>query len=252
MNLAQFFTKDWSGPAFEMFGSAHLVALGLIVLLNIWLVWQYRGADESTRNKLRWTLACILWANEVGWHIWNYLTDQWNIQTMLPLHLCSVLVWVGALALVTKNHGVYEFMYFMGIAGALQALLTPDVGIYGFPHYRFWQTYISHGLIVTVAIYMTLVEGFRPTWKSLGRVFLWINVYLGIVFVVNQLIGSNYLFIAHKPPTASLLDVLPPWPYYIAYIEVIGLVMCLILYIPFIIKDWRTNQAAKNIRGINP
>jgi len=59
------------------------------------------------------------------------------------------------------------------------------------------------------------------------------------------LIGSNYLFIAHKPETASLLDVLPPWPYYIAYIEVIGLVMCLILYIPFMIKDWRATQPAK-------
>ncbi len=65
---------------------------------------------------------------------------------------------------------------------------------------------------------------------------------MGIVFVINMLIGSNYLFIAHKPPTASLLDVLPPWPYYIAYIEAIGLVMCLILYIPFIIKDWRAKR----------
>jgi uncharacterized membrane protein YwaF len=63
--------------------------------------------------------------------------------------------------------------------------------------------------------------------------------------VVNQWIGSNYLFIARKPDTASLLDVLPPWPYYIAYIEVIGLVMCLVLYIPFIIKDWKARQVAK-------
>lgn len=236
--MGQFFAFDWQGDPFIMFGAAHLAALGLIALLNVWLM-RFQGATETTRVKVRWTMAIILWLNEIGWHVWNAATGQWSIQTMLPLHLCSVLVWVGALALVTKNYQVYEFMYFMGIAGAIQALLTPDIGIYGFPHYRFFQTYISHGLIVTAAIYMTIVEGFRPTWKSLGRVFIWMNVYMVIVFVVNMLIGSNYLFIARKPETASLLDLLPPWPYYIAYIEVIGLVMCLILYIPFIIKDWR-------------
>ncbi len=243
MNIGHFFAKDWPGPAFEMFGPPHITALLVIILLNIGL-FRFKSTTEKARRRLRWTLAIILWANEVGWHIWNYAVGLWDIQTMLPLHLCSVLVWVGALALVTRNYRIYEFMYFLGIAGALQALLTPDVGIYGFPHYRFWQTYISHGLIITAAIYMTIVEGFRPTWKSLGRVFLWTNVYMGIVFVVNQWIGSNYLFIARKPDTASLLDVLPPWPYYIAYIEVIGLVMCLVLYLPFALKDWQAKRTA--------
>jgi len=170
MEPGQFFAKDWSGPAFEMFSPPHLAALFAIILLNIGLL-RFKSTTEETRRRLRWTLAIILWANELSWHLWNYAVGQWDIQTMLPLHLCSVLVWASALALVTRNYGIYEFMYFMGIAGALQALLTPDLGIYGFPHYRFWQTYISHGLIVTAAIYMTVVEGFRPTWKSLGRVF---------------------------------------------------------------------------------
>lgn len=241
MNLAQYFAKEWNGPAFVLFGPEHLGALLVIVIFTLWLT-RFKNAPEATKNTLRWTMAIGLWVNEIGWHVWNYAIGQWNIQTMLPLHLCSVLVWVGALALVTKNYKVYEFMYFMGIAGAMQALLTPDVGIYGFPHYRFWQTYISHGLIISAAIYMTAVEGLRPTWKSLGRVFLGMNVYMVFVFAVNLLIGSNYLFIAHKPETASILDMLPPWPYYIAYIELIGLVMCLLLYIPFIIKDWKNKQ----------
>jgi hypothetical integral membrane protein (TIGR02206 family) len=177
--------------------------------------------------------------------LWNAFTGQWTIQTMLPLHLCSMLVWTGALMLVTKNYSIYEFCYFLGIGGALQALLTPDLGLYGFPHFRFFQTYISHGLIIGAAIYMTVVEGFRPTWKSLLRVALWINVYMAVVFGINMLIGSNYLFVAHKPPTASLLDLLPPWPWYIVWMEAIGLVMCLILYLPFAIKDWRVKARVK-------
>ncbi|PWH13956.1 MAG: TIGR02206 family membrane protein [Anaerolineae bacterium] len=239
--MASIFDKNWNGPAFVMFDLAHLVALFLVVLLNVKLL-SLRSADETARHRARWAMALTLWANEIGWHLWHALTGQWTIQTMLPLHLCSVLVWGGALGLVTRNYHIYEFMYFLGIGGALQALLTPDLGIYGFPHYRFWQTFISHGLILTSAIYMTAVEGFRPTWKSLGRVLVLANLYMLVVFFINQAIGSNYLFIAHKPETASILDLLPPWPYYIAYIELIGLVTCLILYLPFALKDWRTKS----------
>ena len=236
--MEKFFAGDYPGPAFEFLGAAHLGALFLIVLLNLYLL-RYKKADEKTRSRVRWTMAIILWLNEIAWHAWNYAVGRWTIQEMLPLHLCSVLVWTGAIMLMTKNYHIYEFMYLMGIGGAIQALATPDLGIYGYPHFRFFQTFLSHGLIVTSAIYMTVVEGFRPTWKSLWRVFIWVNVYAGIVFLINSAIGSNYLFINHKPPTASLLDVLPDWPIYIIFLELIGLLTVFLLYLPFAFKDWR-------------
>lgn len=146
--------------------------------------------------------------------------------------------------LLNKNYRIYEFAYFLGIGGAIQALLTPDIGIYGFPHFRFVQTFISHGLLLTAAVYMTTVEGFRPTLRSLLRVIISLNIYMAVIFVVNQLIGSNYLFVAHKPPGPTLLDVLPQWPWYILAIEAIGLVVFLTLYVPFAIKDWQTKRRA--------
>jgi len=239
--MGQFFVNNWTGAPFYFLGIAHLIALLSILAFNLYLL-RYKVRDEAARSKVRWTMAIVLWVNELGWHIWNAYTGQWTIQTMIPLHVCSLLVWLGGIMLVTKHYTIYEFAYFMGIGGALQALLTPDLGIYGFPHYRFFQTFISHGLIVTSAVYMTTVEGFRPTWKSLGRVFIGMNIYLLVVFFINQAVGSNYMFIAHKPETASLLDVLPEWPWYIIYLELIGLLTCLILYIPFMVKDWRTKR----------
>jgi hypothetical integral membrane protein (TIGR02206 family) len=236
--MEQFFAKDFTGNPFNFLGFAHLVALFAILLFNLYLL-RFKAKGEAARRKVRWGMAIVLWANELGWHLWNASIGQWNAQTMIPLHICSMLVWLGGLMLVTKNYTIYEFAYFMGIGGALQALLTPDLGIYGFPHYRFFQTFISHGLIVTSAIYMTTVEGFRPTWKSFGRVFVGMNIYLLFVFFINQAIGSNYMFVAHKPETASLLDVLPEWPWYILWLEAIGMLTCLVLYLPFIIKDWR-------------
>lgn len=236
--MTDFFTADWQGPAFEFLGIGHLGALGALVLLNLMLIG-FRKSGDGTKTFLRIVLALILFLNEVAWHYWNYSNGLWTVQTMLPLHMCSLLVWAGAWMLVTKNQRIYEFMYFMGIAGALQALATPDLGIYGFPHFRFFQTFISHGLIITSAIYMTVVEGFRPTWKSIGRVFVWVNLYALVIFFVNVYLGSNYLMINHKPELPSLLDLLPPWPIYILYMELIGIISILVLYLPFAIKDWR-------------
>jgi hypothetical integral membrane protein (TIGR02206 family) len=236
MNI--YFAGDYPGPTFEFLGNAHISALAFLVLLNLFL-FRYKNAEEGTKRNIRWTLALILWGNEIAWHYWNYAVGKWTLQTMLPLQVCSILVWLGALMLVTKNYRIYEFMYLMGIGGAMQALATPDLGIYSFPHFRFFQTFTSHGLIVTSAIYMTVVEGFRPTWKSLLRVAIWMNLYMIPIYFLNNAIGSNYLMINGKPATASLLDLLPDWPIYILYMEALGIVTFLILYLPFAIRDWR-------------
>jgi hypothetical integral membrane protein (TIGR02206 family) len=158
-----------------------------------------------------------------------------------------VLVFLSAVMLITRSYGLYEVVYFLGIAGATQAILTPDAGAYGFPHFRFFQVFVSHGAIVTAATYMTIVEGYRPTRASIGRVLVRGNLYALAVGIVNALIGSNYLFIARKPETASLLDVLPPWPWYLPILELIALVMIGLLYLPFALQDARARVTARKL-----
>jgi hypothetical integral membrane protein (TIGR02206 family) len=243
MDPSQFFSKDYTGPGFVLFGTIHLITL-LVVVLVIFLLTRFKGADEKTREKVRWTLAIMIWISEGSWHLWNIAVGTWTIQTMLPLHMCSVLIWLTGFMLIYKNYSIYEFVYFLGIGGALQALLTPDVGIYAFPHFRYIQTFMSHGLLVGAGVYMTVVEGFRPTWKSIVRIFAIANIYMVIVFFINLAIGSDYLWINAKPPMASVMDMLPAWPWYIPWLEVLALVTCLLLYIPFIIKDWVAKPTA--------
>jgi hypothetical integral membrane protein (TIGR02206 family) len=144
--------------------------------------------------------------------------------------------------LVTKSYWLYEVVYFLGIAGATQALLTPDIGIYGYPHFRFFASFITHGCIVTTAIYMTVVEGFRPTWKSVRRVVIGLAIYAVVIFGVNLIIGSNYLFITRKPDVPTLLDMLGPWPWYILPLIGIALALFFVLYVPFAVKDWRLDR----------
>jgi hypothetical integral membrane protein (TIGR02206 family) len=242
--MNQFFTKDFTGGPFVLFSTSHWVAIIVIVLFNLSFLILRRRAKPETLRVWRYTMAAVLVIDEAFWHIWNLVTGQWTVQTMLPLHLCSVFVFLSAYMLVKRSYPIYEFAYFLGIGGAVQAILTPDLGQYAFPHFRYFQVFVSHGLIVSAAIYMTLVEGYRPTWRSYGRVLVWSNVYMLFVGIVNALIGSNYMFIAHKPTTASLIDVLGPWPWYILSLEAIGFVLFLLLYLPFAIHDITARRRA--------
>jgi hypothetical integral membrane protein (TIGR02206 family) len=237
-----FFTKNFNDGPFVLFSAQHWIALALMAVFGMVIITTQLNAGETSRKRIRWLLAALLVVNETTWQLWNLAIGEWTIQTMLPLHLCSALVWLCAYMLITKNKTIYEFAYLIGIAGALQAMLTPDLGQYAFPHYRYFQVFLSHGCIIISALYMTIVEGYRPTWQSVKRVAIYGNIYLVAVFVLNLLIGSNYLFVAHKPETASLLDMLPPWPYYIAIIELLAAVFIALSFAPFVAMDARKKK----------
>ena len=242
MDLSQYFAKDYTGPGFVLFGTAHLVTL-LVVALVIILLTRFKGASETTLSRVRRTLAILIWTVEGSWHVWNIVNGTWTVQTLLPLHMCSILIWLTGFMLIFRSQTIYEFAYLLGIGAAVEYLLNPDLGMYGFPHYRFFEAFLSHGLLATCAIYLTVVEGFRPTWKSLLRVVIVINLYMVGIFFLNRAIGSDYLFVNAKPAIPSLIDLMPPWPYYILYMELLGLVTCLLLYLPFFIKDRRRAAA---------
>ncbi len=241
--MEQYLQKDYTGGAFELYGTGHLIALTIITITCFAMAYFKDAWNEKQKRNFRHFMAIFLIADELSWHAWAAYWGIWTIQTMLPLHICSVMVWASAYMLLTKNYNIYEMAYFLGIGGATQALLTPDASQYGFPHYRAFQTFIAHGLLVLIPIYMTFVEGFRPTLQSFKRVFIWTNIYMVVVFFVNLAIGSNYLFIGHKPEFPTLIDLLAPWPWYIFQLEAIGFAMFFLIYAPFFIKDMQAKQA---------
>lgn len=238
------FSRDYTGDPFILFGVSHLTALALIAAVCLAIALLRKWFRQRSRRIARWILLSLIYLCEGSWQIWMLVTGQWTVQGMLPLWLCSLTSWSMPLLLVKRSYRYYEWVYFMGIIGAAMALLTPDLTIYGFPHYRFIEFLTLHGVIIVAIVYMTVVEGFRPTWKSLPRVFVITNLYWLFCAWVNIQIGSNYLYTRGKLPTPSLLDVLGPYPWYMVSMEVLGIVLCVLLYLPFAVSDWREKNIA--------
>jgi len=241
--MDSFFARDYSGGAFILFGAQHLIGLALVVIVCVVIYLLRNRFRDPTRRVTRWGLLALIYLCEGSWQVWMLTTGQWTIQGMLPLWLCSLSSWSMPLLLVWRSHRYYEWVYFMGIIGASMALLTPDLMNYGFPHFRFIEFFTLHGAIIVAVVYMTVVEGFRPTWRSLPRVFLITNLYWLFCAWVNSQIGSNYLYTQGKLPTPSLLDLLGPHPWYLLAMEGLGILFCLLLYLPFAIRDWRGQRS---------
>ena len=227
---------------FTAFSISHLFVL-LLLCVGILFLYLFRGSFQhaASKDKIRIGMAILLLLSEVVLQAWRTKNGIWSLQSSLPLHLCSMAIILCPIMLITKKYSLYEILFFWGIGGTTQAILTPDLW-YGFPHFIFFQYFAAHSLIVVACLWMTLVEKFRPTFKSIGKTFIATNLYAGFVFVINLAVGSNYLYIMQKPGKATIFDYLMPWPWYLLQMEIILLIICLLCYLPFIIIDNRREK----------
>ena len=194
------------------------------------------GTVAARRSPGTWlkVFAVGIVIDEVSW--WVYVlaggVPGAQLAQSLPLQLCDVAVFIAAAALWTRNQLLVEVTYFWGLAGTLQALLTPDLPQH-FPSYPYFQYYIAHGGVVAAAL--MLVVGMRryPRRSAVVRVAALTVAYAALVGLVDVITQSDYMYLRVKPPSATLLDVLGPWPVYILSATLIGIVLFAVLDAPF-------------------
>ena len=215
-----------------LFAVEHLGALAVVAVLTAALVAAARRPGFE-----RWgarVLALVLVADEVSW--WLYLAMGGGLpgqrEQPLPLQLCDVAILVAAAALWTRRPLLAEVAYFWGLAGTVQALITPDLPQH-FPSYPYFQYYIAHGGVVAAAFVLVVGLRIRPRPWSVIRVGVLTLGYAALVGVVDAITGADYMYLRSKPPSPTLLDVLGPWPWYVLSATVIGIVLLAVLDAPF-------------------
>ncbi|WP_073198959.1 TIGR02206 family membrane protein [Gracilibacillus kekensis] len=214
---------------FQLFSLSHIfmviITVGLLASLYIFRESIKRNYKRLFKN----TLIALLILGEITFHLW-YLSDgRWDVATNLPLQLCSISLYLCTIMLLTKNYKVFEISFFVSMTGAFIAVVTPEL-FFGFPHMRFFQFFIAHIAIILSCFYMIWIEEYKPTFQSVIRAFVMLNIMAFLVVIINQIIGSNYMFLAEKPNTISMIDYLGPYPWYIVLLEVVAFSIFLLIY----------------------
>lgn len=217
----------------ELLAAEHLLALLAIALA---VAAMTVAARRSPGPWLK-VLGVVVVVDEVSW--WVYLLAGGlpgaQLAQSLPLQLCDVATFIAAAALWTRNRLLVEVTYFWALTGTLQALLTPDLPQH-FPSYPYFQYYIAHGGVVAAAFVLVVGMRLHPRPWAVVKVAVLTVAYAAFVGLVDVLTQSDYMYLRVKPPTATLLDVLGPWPVYILSATLIGFAMFALLDAPFRIR----------------
>jgi hypothetical integral membrane protein (TIGR02206 family) len=204
----------YSTGSFQVFGPSHIwgIILFLILVVGVPLISKKYLAEKNQHR--------------IGCFIGIVVGRVANI--LIPL------------IMISKSDRVYQIVYFWGMSGVFQGLITPDI-TNNFPHFHFIRFWVGHNGMIIALVYATVVYGMRPQICSIKKAFVASNLFLLASVIVNLILDANYFWICGKPPMPSLLDYLGPWPWYILAVELVALVHFAVAYIPFYILDRKEN-----------
>jgi len=164
----------------------------------------------------------------------------------LPLHLCSLLIFVFFYLPFCKNEKhksfLTSFMIPVGLIGSLLAILMATSGT-DFQTPEAYQCFVYHSVMVWFAIYLVATKqvdlGARSyvrnlvTTGSLAVIMIWVNGAL-------QEYDTNFWFVV-RPPVDGLpiLNLDNGWYAYFGALVLCGLVGISAVHLPFIIKEAR-------------
>ena len=246
--MKEIFSPKISNNALYILSEYHIYALLGTFFFLVLVLWYAKACKEPEKvNRLRIGLASFMILVETSWHAWALTVGVWHVNHALPLHLCSVGAILSIFMLLMRNYSIFEVLYFWGIAGAIQAVLTPDLRGYNFPHFHYFWYFASHGMVILAVFWMLIVEKVRPTWYSLRKTVLITIIYAFVVYPANMVTGGNYMLLMQKPAVPTLADSLDIWPGYLFWLIVVALAIATMCYLPFAIVDASRRYKNKEI-----
>ena len=220
---------------FVQFSATHFVLIGVFAVGTV-LVVRWGRLHRGTPAELvarRSSAVCIA-AVAIVMQAYQLLPQDFSLKTSLPLQLCDLASVAAVVALWSRSARAAAFTYYVGLTLTIQGILTPSLAE-AFPHPRFFGFWLLHFFVVWAAAYLTWGLGMRPDWRlfrwTAGATLLW----AAAVFCFNLATGTNYGYLNRKPASASALDLLGPWPWYV----VVEVVVVLVVWAVVLTLPWR-------------
>lgn len=231
----------------KLFSTEYFLSLAAVAITTAAVVVAAR------RFPGRWTLvfarvlAVVLVLNQIMYFVVD--RNSLSVQSSLPIWICEIGTFIAGGALWWRTPLLVEIIYFWGLGGTLQALVTPELPASQlFPTYDYFQFYLNHGGIVLAAIFLVAGLHQMPRRGALVRVVAITLPYLAMVAGVDRLTGGNYLFLRQPPYSASLIGLLGPWPWYVLGMIATGSLIMVVLNSPF----WMLRRGDQRDRAGDP
>lgn len=193
----------------------HVALIGLTVVGSaVALWWGRRHRHDVHEVVVRRSAAVALLAITLALQAYMLTPARWSPGSSLPLDLSDLADYAAVIALWTRGERSTGFTYDVGLTLTLMAIVTPALG-QTFPDPRWFGFWLRHIGVVWAAVYLVWGLGFRPTWRTWRATVVITLIWFALVLVLDHVTGTNYGFLQRRPSTASALDLLGPWPWYL-------------------------------------
>ena len=231
----------------------HLLSLATFVAIVFIMVLAGRVNDPLTRRI----------GAAIGFSVWLlsavFYTLPANLEPhmSLPIQACDLLVLLAPLTLARPSRLLQAVVYFGGFGLTTQAFVTPTSDIGGPDNIKFWIFWLLHGVILATAIYIVMVNHFRPTFKDLrNAVLFWFVYAVGMIALnygtyaggLNDGQGWYYGYLGPTLPVVvadSILKHLGPWPLRPLMMMLLALLIFVLLYLPWPLFSYLSNHKRK-------
>ena len=213
----------------EQYSGEHVAAIiATICAAAVAVRWARRVDDGRTRGGAR-ALAVLIGGAYLAEHLTYAARGAWTVSVNLPFHLSDAVTLVAVAALWRpRTPLLVEALFFWAFSASLQALLSPSIDE-PFPDVLYFTYFATHGGVIVAASLLVFGGRRLPRRGAVWRVYgLTVGVALA-AGAASAATGGNYMFLREKPPRASLLDLMGPWPWYIGVGAVVALAVLLAL-----------------------
>lgn len=208
----KFFAGRGEYPAAGLFSSEHLLMLGCCVLVFIIILRIFWEPSNRPYNLIR-IVAVLVLVLEIIKTMWGLSAGRYNEwYEYLPIWFCSLFIPFSLLAGFGRGK-VKElslsFMYYGGLIGGCTYLVFPttSIGRYPFWHFITFHSMFYHTLMIFMAIYVVRNKLTKPSMKDMKG---YVSIIIGacvLAYVVNNMLGTNYMFLAKPASNNALLQL---------------------------------------------
>ena len=209
---------------FDLFGNDHILSIILIIIFYVlFLCFNEKIGIKNKSEIFPIVLSFIILSLDISEDIIRYITGYYSIEKDLPLQLCAIGIYVAVVALLKKNQIAFELIFYWGLVGASQAILTPDSDLFELKIF-FIYSQAYHSALIFAVLWLVIKCNMRMQIEYIPRVVLITNLVVVVISVINYLLDSNYMFLRVKPNSVSPF-LIGDWPVYIIMVQFFSIVI---------------------------
>lgn len=191
---------------FEHFDSTHMIWLTLCLVVCIALCVLYKNADTKGRRRLRIGVAAIIVVVELIKIIGLIAIGAFTVK-YLPLHLCSINIFIVAIHAFKPTKTLDNFLYLLGIPGAFLAMLIPTWTELPLANFMHIFSFGMHVFLLAYPIMVTVGGDIKPELRHVPKVLVLLLFFAAIAYTVNENtdVPANFMFLESASDIAPLL-----------------------------------------------